>query len=405
MRITLWVLSVSLILAVARTSAQEFVSLFNGKSLDGWVQRGGKAKYVVEDGTIVGTTVKGTPNSFLCTERDYGDFVLELEVKADPNLNSGIQIRSHCYEYETTYETGAKTAKIPAGRVHGYQVEVDHQPSRRWSGGIYEEGRRGWLFDLTKNKAAGEAFKFGDWNKYRIECRGASIKTWVNGVPAADLLDAETPSGFIALQVHSSSTEGLQVAWRNIKIQELGRHAWKAAWRGNDLSGGHIIGKGDWKVENGIIHATHQAADKEYGHLVSNETMSDFVVRIKYKAVKGNSGLYFRTVETGASGVSGFQAEIDAEKDAAGLYETNGRGWVYQPTTEQVQRWFKPQDWNTMTVYALGRRIATDLNGGRIAELRDDPGRLEGHSALQLHGGQDVEVYFKDIELLLPVEN
>lgn len=404
MKTTLVVLA-AVVLAIANAAAQELTAIFDGKTLDGWVQRGGKAKYAVEDGVIVGTTVKGTPNSFLCTEREYGDFVLELEVKADRKLNSGIQIRSHCFDHETSYDSGTNTAKIPAGRVHGYQVEVDSNPSRSWSGGIYEEGRRGWLFPLDKNKAAGAAFKFGEWNQYRIECRGPSLKTWVNGVPAADLLDAETPSGFIALQVHSSQTEGIQVAWRNLRIQDLGRHVWKPAWRGNDLSGGHIIGKGEWKVEAGVIHATHKASEKEFGHLVSDQTLSDFVVRIKYKAVKGNSGLYFRVEETGASGVSGFQAEIDAEKDAAGLYETNGRAWVSQPAADLVKRWFRPQAWNTMTVYALGRRIATDLNGGRISELQDDPGRLEGHSALQLHGSQDVEVYFKDIELLLPAED
>lgn len=405
MKRTLTLLVAGLTLAAAKTSAQELSPIFNGKNLDGWVQRGGKARYAVEDGVVVGTTVKGTPNSFLCTEKEYGDFILELEMKADRNLNSGIQIRSHCYDHETTYEAGAKTAKIPAGRVHGYQVEVDSQPSRRWSGGIYEEGRRGWLFDLTKNKAAGEAFKFGEWNKYRVECVGPSIKTWVNGVPAADLLDAETLSGFIALQVHSSQTEGLQVSWRNIQLKDLGRHVWKPAWNGKDFSDAHIIGKGQWKVENGVIHGTHSAAEKEFGHIVSNDTISDFVARLKYKAVKGNSGFYFRVDENGASGVSGFQAEIDAEKDAAGLYETNGRAWVSQPSPEQVNRSFKPQDWNTMTVYALGRRIATDLNGGRISELRDDPGRSEGHLALQLHGGQDVEVYFKDLEILSSAED
>lgn len=405
MKTSISLLAAAFTLAAASASAQDLSPIFNGNNLDGWIQRGGKAKYAVEGGVIVGTTVKGTPNSFLCTEKDYGDFILELEVKADPKLNSGIQIRSHCYDRETTYEAGGKTGKIPAGRVHGYQVEVDHQPSRRWSGGIYEEGRRGWLFDLTKNKAAGEAFKFGEWNTYRIECRGPSIKTWVNGVPAADLLDAEKLSGFIALQVHSSPTEGLQVSWRNIRLKDLGRHAWRPAWNGRDFSDAHIIGKGQWKVEDGVIHGTHNASEKEFGHLVSNDTVSDFVVRLKYKAVKGNSGFYFRTEETGASGVSGFQAEIDAEKDAAGLYETNGRAWVSQPTPEQVKQSFKPQDWNMMTVYALGRRIATDLNGSRMVELRDDPGRTEGHFALQLHGSQDVDVYFKDLEILVPAED
>ena len=114
--------------------------------------------------------------------------------------------------------------KIPAGRVHGYQVEID--PSKRaWSAGIYEEGRRGWLNDLSKNDAARAAFKQGDWNKYRIECKGDSIKTWINGVPAADLKDDVTPKGFIGLQVHGvgkdKDKDSIQVRFRNLRIQVL----------------------------------------------------------------------------------------------------------------------------------------------------------------------------------------
>ena len=126
--------------------AGKFVPLFDGKTLDGWHQLGGKAKYTVEDGMIVGSSVPNTPNSFLCTNKIYGDFILELEFKVDPGLNSGVQIRSNSFpDYRK-------------GRVHGYQVEID-PGSRAWSAGIYDEGRRGWLFDLKKNEAARKAFK------------------------------------------------------------------------------------------------------------------------------------------------------------------------------------------------------------------------------------------------------
>ncbi len=198
--------------------------LFDGKSLDAFTQHGGKAKYTVEDGVIVGTSVPSTPNSFLCTNKQYGDFILELEFQVDPPLNSGVQIRSEVFDEPKEVQAGDKTIKIPAGRVHGYQVEIDPS-SRAWTGGIYDEGRRGWLNNLAQNPAAQKAFKQNEWNHFRVECRGDSIKTWLNGVPAADLKDSLTPRGFIALQVHGvgndASKVGKQVRWKNLKIKEL----------------------------------------------------------------------------------------------------------------------------------------------------------------------------------------
>jgi hypothetical protein len=213
----------------ARADEDGFSPVFDGKTLDGWVQHGGEAKYEVVDGTIVGTSVPKTPNSFLCTKKMYADFELHVEYKVDPLLNSGIQIRSHVFDKETVVVTKdgdgkEKRIKISAGRVHGYQVEID--PSdRAWSGGIYDEGRRGWLNDLKNNEPARKAFKQNEWNHYRIVCQGDSIKTWVNGVAAADLKDGLTSAGFISLQVHGVGKHpekvGKQVIWRNVKIKEL----------------------------------------------------------------------------------------------------------------------------------------------------------------------------------------
>ncbi|CAN5891465.1 hypothetical protein BH23PLA1_BH23PLA1_09960 [soil metagenome] len=199
-----------------------WADLFNGKDLEGWVQRGGKADYQVEDGEIVGRSVPNTPNSFLCTEKDYDDFILELEFKVHPQLNSGVQVRSEYAEEPKVVELDGREIKIPAGRVHGYQVEID-PAARSWSGGIYDEGRRGWLNDLKDNDPAREAFQSEDWNHFRIECRGDSIKTWINDVPAADLQDSVTRSGFIALQVHGvgSREEPMEIRFRNVRIKEL----------------------------------------------------------------------------------------------------------------------------------------------------------------------------------------
>ena len=374
---------------------QPFVDLFDGVTLAGFEQKGGKAVYRVEDGCIVGTTVPRTPNSFLCTKRHYGDFVLEYEFKIDGTLNSGVQIRSH------------SIASDRKGRVHGYQVEIDPdvKRNRMWTAGIYDEARRGWIHNLKNNEPARKAFKPEAWNKIRVAAVGDSIKTWINGVPAADLVDSMTASGFIGLQVHGvgNRKDKLEVRWRNLKIQDLGRHEWRPLWDGESMAGWTKRGGGKWAIQDGVLMAKNQKAEKQHGHLFLDAPQSDFTIRLKYKAIRGNSGFYFRSEsrERGV-GIHGFQAEIDAAKDVGGLYETGGRGWVVKPKPKAVAKYFKPGAWNQMTVSARGRRIVVHVNNTKTAELLADKGRLSGQVALQLHGSQDVEVHFKDIETLVP---
>lgn len=174
---------------------------------------------------------------------------------------------------------------------------------------------------------------------------------------------------------------------------------WRPLWDGKTFNGWHIIGKGTWQIEDGAIHGTHAKAEPDFSHLVSDRSYTNFTVRLKYKTLKGNSGLYFRIEEKGYSGVSGFQAEISPEQDAGGLYETNGRAWVSQPKPADVKTWFKPDEWNEMTVAAHGGHLVVTVNGKKSAEVKDDPGRAHGRFALQVHGGQDVDVWFKDIEI------
>jgi hypothetical protein len=187
-----------------------WTALFDGETLDGWVRRGGAARFEVRAGELVGITVVGQPNSFLCTEADYADFELELEFRLDdPRLNSGVQVRSQSLpEYQS-------------GRVHGYQIEID--PSDRgWTGGIYDEGRRGWLQDLKNNPQARAAFMLGQWNHMRVRCEGDRIQSWVNGVATADLVDSLTSQGFIGLQVHSTRlSDPMEVRWRNIRLRRI----------------------------------------------------------------------------------------------------------------------------------------------------------------------------------------
>ena len=218
-------LPAALVLAGVARAADGWVDLFNGKNLDGWEQHSGTAKYRVENGEIVGTTVLKTGNSFLCTKKTYGDFILEFEFKVAKDMNSGVQFRSEFYVSETEKEINGKKKKFPADRVFGYQYEIDPSP-RAYTAGIYDEARRGWLADLKDNPAAQKAFKQGDWNKARIECRGDQIQTFINGVKAADLKDGMTLRGVIALQVHGigdgkKNPPGEEIRWRNIRLKEL----------------------------------------------------------------------------------------------------------------------------------------------------------------------------------------
>jgi hypothetical protein len=195
----------------AEPADQGWVSLFDGKTLEGWVQRNGTATFRVEDGCILGQTTEGSPNSFLCTEKDYGDFELKFEVKVDDALNSGVQIRS------------ASKPDFKNGRVHGPQVEIAINGS---AGYIYGEALdTGWLCENRTNPEANAAFQKGQWNRYHVLAVGKSIKTWVNDVPVADLTDEKSnmPSGFIGLQVHGikRGTGPYEVRWRNLSIKDL----------------------------------------------------------------------------------------------------------------------------------------------------------------------------------------
>ncbi len=186
-----------------------WVSLFNGKDLDGWEQKNGLAKYEAKDGAIVGTSVPNSPNSFLCTKKNYSDFELEFEVRVDKELNSGVQIRS---ESKPDYQKG---------RVHGYQVEI---AVGGFSGGIYDEARRAKFLNAEKPTDEIKALlKENEWNKYRVICQGDRIQVWLNGKQVTDLKDDMTRSGFIGLQVHGvgKRTEPLEVRWRNLRLKEL----------------------------------------------------------------------------------------------------------------------------------------------------------------------------------------
>ena len=308
-------------LSSAALQAGPWEPLFNGKDLAGWAVLNGTAPYTVEDGAIVGRTVVKSPNSFLATSRTFGDFIVEMEIRQlDGPSNGGVQFRS---ESRPDYNNG---------RVHGYQFEID--PSERaWTGGIYDEARRGWLYTGNLNPGAQKAYKYGEWNVIRIEAIGSSLRTWVNGQPVAHVIDNLTPRGFIALQVHGigerAADVGHRTMWRNLRIQTTDlmssppapifiRNAipndlsaaeksqgWRLAWDGKTSQGWRGIhqdkfpAKG-WSMVNGelIVAESHGDAAQRGGDLVTVDKFSAFEFELEFKVMSGaNSGIKYFIVD------------------------------------------------------------------------------------------------------------
>ena len=209
------ILLVSLVSAGSLAAEDKaYKSIFDGKTLNGWTQRNGTATYRVENGVIIGKTKEGSPNSFLCSDREYGNFDLKFDVKVDAELNSGVQIRS-------------QTRGGFTGRVNGPQVEIESSGEKGAEAGyIYGEAAGGWMTPKAK-LIPHKHFKDGEWNSYRVLAKGANIKVWINGNLISDLTHEEKfkshPNGFIGLQVHGiGKRKGpFQVCWRNLKLKEL----------------------------------------------------------------------------------------------------------------------------------------------------------------------------------------
>lgn len=385
------------------SSAQspKWQSLFNGKNLKGWVKLNGTAEYKVQDNTIIGVSKMDTPNTFLSTKKKYGDFILEFDFKVDDGLNSGVQFRSNSYkEYQN-------------GRVHGYQFEID--PSdRKWTGGIYDEARRGWLYPMTYNPVGADAFKNNEWNSARIEAIGTSIKTWVNGVLCADLLDDVDSEGFISLQVHGiwdKNLSGKTVAWRDIRImtddlevhrtkvdnedviqinqiintiseREL-KDGWKLLWDGQTTNGWRGAKLDDfpengWSIENGIlkVHKSDGGESTNGGDIVTTRPYRNFMLTVDFKITEGaNSGIkYFvdTNLNKGEGSAIGCEFQIlDDKKHPDAKLGVNGNrtlGSLYDLIPPREDKPFRPGFFNTAVVVVKDNHVEHWLNGEKILE-------------------------------------
>jgi hypothetical protein len=434
-----------------------WVSLFNGKNLDGWKVVNGTAEFKVEGGAITGISKLNSPNSFLATEKEFDNFILELEVKGNAGLNSGVQIRSQSLpEYEN-------------GRVHGYQVEIDDS-KRAWTGGIYDEARRGWLYNLECNPKAKTAYKPGEWNKIKVEALGNNIRVWVNGVPTADLIDDMTPKGFIALQVHSigdnKDKAGEKISFKNIRIKTVNsekekspaslqipqisylnntlterekKEGWKLLWDGKTTKGwrgaklDNFPEKG-WKVDNGILTVLNSGGyeSRNGGDIVTTDVYKNFELEVDFKFTKGaNSGIkYFvqPDLNKGEGSAIGCEFQIlddDIHPDAklgvngnrtlGSLYDLiPANALIYNPN-ETTHKRVNKYEWNRAKVVVQGKNVAHYLNGIKIVEyvrgtqlwdalvayskfkIWPNFGNFEsGHILLQDHGD---EVYFRNIKI------
>lgn len=434
---------------------EDFVALFNGKDLDGWEVKNGTAPFDVINGEIVGTNVSGTPNTFLCTQHKYGDFILTFDALLGEG-NSGVMFRA---QSNSAYKNN---------RVHGYQLEMD-PTLRSWTGGVYDEARRKWLYNMEYNSAAKSAWKNGQWNSYRIEAIGNHIKTYVNGVQMTDLVDDMDASGFIGLQVHNIKDEGLvgeQVKFKNMYIctTNLDKHkspenteikqvsflnnqltskekqeGWELLWNGKDSDGWRgakldEFPKQGWHINNGELMVEYAGGGeaRNGGDIVTTHAYENFELEVDFKLTKaGNSGIkYFVNTDLnkGAGSSIGCEFQVlddefhpDAKKGKNGnrtissLYDLiPANAQRYNPDLPFKKLVFK-YEWNKARVVVKGNDIEHYLNG--ILVVRYTRGNQQwkdlvagskyhvwpnfgeskkGLILLQDHGD---EVYFKNIKI------
>ena len=371
--------------------------------LAGWHIAGGKAAYDIVDGEVVGHAAAGTANSWLVSDALYGDYIMEFDAKTDPTLNSGAMVR------------GQSRPDYRNGVVHGYQAEIDPSP-RAWSGGIYDEQRRQWLYTLGRNEAARKTFKSGDWNHYRIEAIGNRLRTWVNGVPAADVVDDTDARGFIAFQVHAVpdavAAQKPEVRFRKVRVitENAGRYAspatgldqqgwltnglsdgerregWKLLWDGSSTKGwvsakGGAFPKTGWTMRDGLLSVDGSGG----GDIITARPYSNFELSVDFRLTTGaNSGIIYFYDPAGAKAAGlplGLEYQLlddavhpdakmgrDGNRTLGSLYDLIPARNLSDPSSPG-KRINPPGEWNRAVIVVRGNHVEHWLNGFKVVEF------------------------------------
>lgn len=309
------------------------------EGLRGWTQLG-DAVWTPGPDEVFGE-VGGGAQSFLVSEQSFGDFLLEVELRNEDQGNSGIQVRSQLTD---------------GGRLFGYQIEID--PSdRAWSGGLYDEARRGWIDNLADDDVAQAAFRHGEWNHYRIECVGPSIKAWVNGLPTADVLDTLDLSGRIALQIHSGHNSSMR--WRHLRLTDLGRHRW-LTWLDAESMGEWLSGRPGWRPTADGLMPHESASPRAPALLLSPTTVPDTALQLSYRS----SGQLALILAVPAETLDEHLLADPAPRPAGpGLHDLPHGGLLVRPPATD--------GWATLSVSLAGGRLAVHIDGALLGERRD----------------------------------
>jgi hypothetical protein len=387
-------------------SQTNWTQLFNGKNFDGWEIKQGKADFeILDDGVIQATSILNSPSTYMGTINHYDDFIFEYEIFASPGLNSGVQFRS---------------LNSKKGDVFGYQCELDTDEFRSWTGGIYDQSRRGlFLYPLTRNEKGKNAFKNGVWNKVRVEAVGRSIRTWVNGIQCSNLLDDTSKSGFIALQIHSINTvenKGKVVRWKNLRIlttdieknrwpvesyateinyidnylsDDQRSKGWRFLWDGETTNGWrgaklNTFPKNGWIIKDGLLKVIDSGGKESEagGDIVTKKKFSNFELELDFMITKGaNSGIkYFVDTEMnqGKGSSIGLEFQILDDKNhpdaKEGVLGNRTVASLYDLiTAENLQesrgkRNVKPNTWHRARIFVDGGHVEHWLDNIKMLE-------------------------------------